>query len=90
MLRGSAKYSLKDYYGAITDFTEAACLDPNGEMIYVSDVYLLRGRAKLMLGDKRGGTEDLQQAANLYKKEGNTVEYENVREEIIDNYKTSP
>ena len=43
-----------------------------------------------MLGDKQGSREDLNQAAILYKQQGNTVEYEKLRKELTDRYNASP
>ena len=65
--RGSAKLSLsfetelKDYYGAIADFTETIKLDDD----YQDLAYFSRGLAKYYLGDKNGACQDANKAQSL-------------------------
>ena len=55
--RGSAKSTyLKDYYGAITDFTKLIELVPNGS------AYIRRSISKYLLGDKNGACQDARKA----------------------------
>lgn len=83
--RGHDKYMSQDYYGAIAEFTEAIRLNPNS-----ASSYNARGWDKYMLGDKQGSREDLNQAAILYKQQGNTVEYEKLRKELTNRFNASP
>ena len=65
--RGSAKLSLsfetelKDYYGAIADFTETIKLDDD----YQDLAYFSRGLAKYYLRDKDGACQDANKAQSL-------------------------
>ena len=55
-----AKDDLKDYYGAIADYTKAIELDPD----YAS-AYANRGINKENLGDLNGACKDWRKAASL-------------------------
>ena len=44
--RGNAKYDLKDYRGAIEEYTKAIRLNPNA-----ADAYICRGNNKIELND---------------------------------------
>ena len=57
---GVHKDELKDYYGAISDYTKAIELDPND-----TDSYANRGIAKEDLGDLNGACADWKKAAEL-------------------------
>jgi len=59
--RGYSKSNLKNYTGAIADYTKAIELKP----VHVSNSYLERGRAKLELGQKDSGCLDLSKAGEL-------------------------
>lgn len=52
--RGIAKSNLKDYRGALMDFTKALEHNPN-----LHECYYLRGEAKLFLDDKKGAILDI-------------------------------
>ena len=59
-MRGISKKNLKDYYGAISDYTRAIELNPNYTSAYVS-----RGISKEYLGDLNGACADWKKAARL-------------------------
>jgi tetratricopeptide (TPR) repeat protein len=58
--RGSAKYALEDYQGAIVDYTKAIDLNPNNAAAWNN-----RGSAKHALGDHDGAIADLDEAIRL-------------------------
>jgi tetratricopeptide (TPR) repeat protein/predicted ATPase len=69
---GVAKYKLKNYQGAIDDFTQAIELNPD-----VADYYNVRGSCKYHLRDLKGAIDDYTQAielnpdiANYYRNRG--------------------
>ena len=57
---GYSKHKLKDYSGAIADYTKAIEIDPNK-----SSAYYGRGLSKLVLGQKDSGCLDLSKAGEL-------------------------
>lgn len=57
---GDDKYNLRDYYGAITNYTKAIELAPNN-----SNLYYNRGNAKWLLKDYYGAIKDLEIAIKL-------------------------
>jgi tetratricopeptide (TPR) repeat protein len=58
--RGKAKYPLKDYRGAIQDYSKAIELDPE-----YAHAYYYRGNAKVNLKDYRGAIQDYSKAIEL-------------------------
>ena len=58
--RGDAKYELKDYKGAIKDYTKAIKIDPDYAYAYVG-----RGDAKYKLKDYKGAIKDYSQAIKI-------------------------
>ena len=65
---------IHDIYGGLNDFNKAILIEPKNAGVYVS-----RGLLKNeILGDHLGGIEDLQQAAKLYKQQGNSENYQMV------------
>ncbi|CAN1210781.1 hypothetical protein TUMEXPCC7403_11325 [Tumidithrix helvetica PCC 7403] len=81
--KGHAKYELGDYQGAIADFTEAICLEPNRVAGYNS-----RGNAKVRLGDYQGAIADFTEAIRLEPDDANAyfsrgyAEYELGKKEV--------
>ena len=57
---GAAKDDLKDFTGAIADYSKAIEIDPEG-----ADAYYYRGLVKLILGQKDSGCLDLSKAGEL-------------------------
>ena len=57
---GNTKYELKDYKGAIQDYTKAIELNPNHASAYYS-----RGNAKVQLQDYRGAMQDYIKANEI-------------------------
>lgn len=70
-MRGMAKDNLKDYRGAIQDYTKAIELDSND-----ANTYSLRGYAKQKLGDKNGACLDWSKAGEL----GDEKAYDSIKE----------
>ena len=58
--RGNAKYDLKDYYGAISDYSKAIELNPEDAYAYYN-----RGLAKENIGDLSGAISDYSKAIEL-------------------------
>ena len=58
--RGMLKFNLKDYYGAIADYTKAIELNPDD-----SDLYKHRGSLKQILKDYNGAIADYTKAIEL-------------------------
>jgi tetratricopeptide (TPR) repeat protein len=58
--RGIVKDSLKDYYGAIADYTKAIEVNPS-----YAGGYFNRGNAKYKLGDIKGACQDATKAQKL-------------------------
>jgi len=73
--RGLAKNDLKDYTGAIDDFTEAIKIVPGFAMAYSN-----RGIVKINTGQKESGCLDLSRAAEL----GNIQASESFGNSVID------
>ncbi|MGL4502860.1 MAG: tetratricopeptide repeat protein, partial [Planktothrix sp.] len=51
--RGNARYDLKDYQGAISDYDKALKIDPNNAIAYIN-----RGLARSELKDYQGAISD--------------------------------
>jgi tetratricopeptide (TPR) repeat protein len=58
--RGNAKKDVKDYEGAIADYSKAISINPDD-----ADTYINRGNAKKNLGDYEGAMEDFDLAIKL-------------------------
>ncbi len=58
--RGTAKYQLEDFQGAVEDFSKAIDLNPEYAQVYVN-----RGWAFFMLGQKDDALADLDRAKEL-------------------------
>jgi tetratricopeptide (TPR) repeat protein len=59
-----AKYSLKDYPGALADYNKVLELAPSNSLAYFN-----RGVTKNNIGDKTGACEDWKKAAELGESE---------------------
>ena len=68
---GVSKAKLKDYRGAIADYTKVIEIDPNYALAYLN-----RGYAKLFLGQKDSGCLDLSKAGEL----GDKKAYDAIKE----------
>jgi len=66
LIQGAAKAERGDYREAIQDLSRAIRLNPQ-----LPEAYALRGGAYYNLGDKRQGGRDLAEAAELYRRQGN-------------------
>lgn len=71
--RGEVRYALGDKQGAIADYTQAIRFNRSYTVAYYN-----RGVVRRALGDKQGALQDFQYAANIYRQQGNTDEYEEV------------
>lgn len=65
MSRGNVHFELRNYQGAIADYTQAIRLDPTS-----AQAYSKRASVRVMIGDQKGATEDRQKATNLPRKQG--------------------
>ena len=75
--RGLAKAKLGDKKGAIADYNKAIEIDTN-----LAEAYEERGNLWLKLKDKNQAIKDFKKAAELYKKQKNTISYEQVIKNI--------
>jgi tetratricopeptide (TPR) repeat protein len=75
--RGLAKTKLGDTQGAIADYNEAIKIDTN-----LAEAYEERGNLWLKLKDKNQAIKDFKKAAELYKKQKNTISYEQIIKNI--------
>ena len=57
---GIAKNVLKDYQGAIADFTKVIEINPK-----YTNAYVNRGASKYFIGDSKGACDDWRKAADL-------------------------
>jgi serine/threonine protein kinase len=86
--QGLARYSLKDYQGAIAAYTEAININSNDFKSYNN-----RGLARSDLGDKKAAIEDYNQAIKIdpnfvlaYKNRGNTRSALGNKQAAIEDY----
>jgi tetratricopeptide (TPR) repeat protein len=77
--RGTSYFWLKDYQKAMADYNQAIRLDPNLTIAYYNRAYV-----RLEMGDKQGAIADFRQGANLSKKEGDMMSYEQAQQMIQD------
>ena len=75
--RGITRAESKDLQGAIADFNSALKINPNYAQAYGS-----RGLAYALLGDKQRAISDLQKAAELFRQQGRTADYQKTLELI--------
>lgn len=69
--RGVAKSACADYAGAIDDFNQSLSINPD-----YAGAYNNRGLARAEIGDRQGAIADLQMAAELFARQGNTVNHQ--------------
>jgi hypothetical protein len=82
--RASIKRKIKDYQGALADFNRAININPNNAYFYGD-----RGNLKFLgLKDRAGAIKDWQQAAKLFRQQGNTTMYKTMLDVIkeVKNY----
>jgi hypothetical protein len=66
------KWENKDYQGALADMNRAIQIEPNNPRLYFD-----RGKVKLnYLKDRSAAIKDWQQAANLFRQQGDTRQYQ--------------
>jgi tetratricopeptide (TPR) repeat protein len=75
---------LKDFKGAISDFDRAITLNPNFAKSYDN-----RGITKYKLEDIAGAVTDWYKAAELYRQQGNTNDYQKVMKQVKDAIKAA-
>jgi serine/threonine protein kinase len=70
--RACLKETLNDIFGALADFNNAIEINPQDAINYGNRACLKRDKIK----NKTGAIQDFQQAANLYRQQGNTEDLE--------------
>jgi tetratricopeptide (TPR) repeat protein len=75
--RGNTRYRLGDTKGALADYNQAIAIEPD-----YADVYFNRAVIYYKQGDRQQALKDLQQAANLYQKQGDRQNYQRVMNAI--------
>jgi len=76
--RGNAKYRLRDYQGAIADYTKAIQIDPQDAFSYVN-----RGNAKKGLGDHQGAIADYSKAIEINPQYANAYKNRGIAKELV-------
>lgn len=74
---GVARLRALDYAGAVQDFDRAVMLLPE-----YAGAYNNRGLARSQLGDTAGAIEDLRQAAELFQRQGDILNYQQAIESL--------
>lgn len=77
MSRGFTHSSLGDKQGALTDYNQAICLNPD-----CAKAYNNRGLLRNSLGDKQGAVEDLEKAVKLFFDQGDIANYKQAIEAL--------
>ncbi len=72
---GNSLMEEKDFQGAIHHFNQAIDTYPQ-----YAEAYTNRAVAKAQLGDRAGAVADLQQAATLFRQQGNTEAYQQIQQ----------
>ncbi|NMF59957.1 tetratricopeptide repeat protein [Pseudanabaena yagii] len=73
--RGVVRYASGNMKDAIEDYNEAIKIDRNWGIRGLAAAYYNRGIAKSGLKDKQGEKADLKKAAELFKQQGNSEQY---------------
>lgn len=74
--RARARADIEDAIGAIEDFSEVIRLRP-GDRPLLAEAYLRRGSSRIYyFGEKEDGLQDIRTAANLFRQQGNTADYQ--------------
>ncbi|MDB9517022.1 hypothetical protein PN466_08680 [Roseofilum reptotaenium CS-1145] len=72
---GESALEEQDFQGAMNHFNQA--IEMYSEY---AEAYAGRGVARAQLGDKSGAVSDLQTAASLFQKQGNTEAYQQIQQ----------
>lgn len=75
--RGTAYASMGNVRAALADYTQVILFKPNNAAVRYS-----RGSIRASVGDRQGAIADFQQAADLYRQEGNTIFYQKAQDHI--------
>lgn len=75
--RGIAEFEAGQERAAIADFDRAIAIDPHDPEVYGN-----RGFAKSTIGDRGGAITDFQRAADLFRQQGQTQDYQRMVELI--------
>lgn len=73
--QGETALEEQDFQGAMNHFNEA--IERYSEY---AEAYVGRGAARAQLGDRSGAVSDLQTAASLFQKQGNTEAYQQIQQ----------
>ncbi|MBW3044852.1 CHAT domain-containing protein, partial [Prochlorococcus marinus] len=84
LFRGTAKYQIKDYSGAILDFSVVLKLEPKDE-----EALLFRGLAKTRLSNQRGAIEDYSQIITINPENVAALESRGIGRVILKDYKNA-
>ena len=72
---GNSLMEKKDFQGAIEQYNQAIETYPQ-----YAEAYTYRAIAKAQLGDESGAIADLEQAATLFRQQGNTQAYQQIQQ----------
>ncbi|WP_341531744.1 tetratricopeptide repeat protein (plasmid) [Nostoc sp. UHCC 0302] len=75
--RGLSRKEIRDYQGAISDYTKAIELDSSN-----ARAYLNRGLVRVEMGDKKGAIADYKKGDSLFLQQGETGYHQTILEEI--------
>jgi len=84
-LRGSAKFGLKDYKGAISDFTEVVRLAPANEAENGA-AFFSRGLCKSALNDFNGALGDYEEAIRINSNNASAYRYRGMTQAALRNW----
>ncbi len=75
--RANVRYRLEDLHGALDDYDRSIQLDPNHAKAYYN-----RGLICAYLGNREGARQDLQAAAELFRKQDREWDYQRTLEKV--------